>query len=198
MPVNFKSEKTKLAARITSLLLVIALLTASLPLTGEAFAMQNCGKSHTVVSGDTLSAIAAKYGTTVQELATLNDLTAPYTLTIGQVICVPGSAATATPTGSSSSKSSSKDTVSFQVIDRGGKFDLVVEATAAKSIFTVRVSRRTVGSMPKWYKIGSLKTKKEGTITRRYRLPDNLIDEDINICLKNVRTNKTFCRSVYR
>lgn len=199
MTETIKSNHVKMAARISGLLLVIALLVASLPLSGDAFAMQSCSRSHTVEAGDTLSAIAVEYSTTVQELATLNNLTDPYTLTVGQVVCLPGAAATATPTGSSASSSSSssdKDAPSFSVVDNGGKIDVVVSPTSVRGNYVVRVAER--GFAPKYYKVGVLKTNKEATITRRYRIPDSLIDTDITVCLKNVRTDKVYCRSVFR
>ena len=47
--------------------------------------------THTVVSGDTLSAIAQRYGTTVQELMLINALANPNLIYGGQVIKLPNS-----------------------------------------------------------------------------------------------------------
>lgn len=46
-------------------------------------------KSHKVVSGDTLSKIARKYGTTVQRLAQINKITNVNLIRVGQVIKLP-------------------------------------------------------------------------------------------------------------
>lgn len=46
-------------------------------------------KSHTVVPGDTLGAIANKYGFTVQELAQHNNIANPSLISVGQVINFP-------------------------------------------------------------------------------------------------------------
>ena len=43
-----------------------------------------------VVRGDTMYSLARKYNTTVEELAATNKLTAPYTLSVGQRLSVPG------------------------------------------------------------------------------------------------------------
>ena len=43
-------------------------------------------------SGDTLSSIAAKYGTTYQALASYNGIADPNRINVGQVIRIPGSA----------------------------------------------------------------------------------------------------------
>lgn len=47
------------------------------------------GKTHTVASGETLSGIASKYGTTYQEIASLNGLGDPNVIYPGQVLLIP-------------------------------------------------------------------------------------------------------------
>ena len=49
--------------------------------------------TYTVVAGDTLSKIAAKYGTTYQKLAAYNGITNPNIIRVGQKIKIPGTAA---------------------------------------------------------------------------------------------------------
>lgn len=51
--------------------------------------------SHTVMAGDTLSRIAAKYGTTVAALAEINGISNPGLIRVGQVIALTASAAAA-------------------------------------------------------------------------------------------------------
>lgn len=51
---------------------------------------------YTVKSGDTLSAIAKKYGTTYQKLASYNDISNPNKISVGQKIKIPGSNASGT------------------------------------------------------------------------------------------------------
>ncbi|MFI3323697.1 MAG: LysM peptidoglycan-binding domain-containing protein [Rikenellaceae bacterium] len=53
---------------------------------------------HTVKSGDTLSAIAKKYGTSVSKICSLNNISANSTLKIGQKLKVSGSTSTAPTT----------------------------------------------------------------------------------------------------
>lgn len=62
--------------------------------------------SYTVKSGDTLSAIAAKYGTTYQALASANSISNPNDIYVGQVIKV---SATATATSSQAASSASSN-----------------------------------------------------------------------------------------
>ena len=59
-------------------------------------AVQPSGDTYTVESGDSLSAIAEKLGTTVDELKALNDLTSN-DLSVGQVLRVPGGGSHGTP-----------------------------------------------------------------------------------------------------
>lgn len=47
--------------------------------------------NHTVAAGETLGLLAQRYGTTVQELMQLNDLTNPDLVQVGQTLQVPGS-----------------------------------------------------------------------------------------------------------
>ncbi|MEO5289108.1 LysM peptidoglycan-binding domain-containing protein [Limosilactobacillus allomucosae] len=62
--------------------------------------------SYTVKAGDTLSAIAAKYGTTYQALASANSISNPNDIYVGQVIKV---SATATATSSQTASSASSN-----------------------------------------------------------------------------------------
>lgn len=191
-----KSGELKMFARILSLLIVVAFFAVALSLTGTAQA-QNCARSYTVESGDTLSSIAIEFNTTVAELARLNNLTEPYTIFVNQTLCVPGSSATSTPTSSSSSGSrSTSGGANFSVIDNGKKVTLVVEDSPARGAYFVRIRERGVGTTV--YKVGFLKTNKEGEAVRTYRVPDELIDTDITVCLKDMNTDALYCRQIYR
>ncbi|SYW19470.1 LysM peptidoglycan-binding domain-containing protein [Oenococcus oeni] len=59
------------------------LLTTS---TSSALSSSSSTGTYTVQSGDTLSAIAAKYGTTYQKLASLNGIGSPYLIIPGEVL----------------------------------------------------------------------------------------------------------------
>ncbi len=70
--------------------LTVALFGNSLgkSLTG-AFAQASCPKTHTVVSGETLSGIAMSNNTTWEELAQHNKISNSNMIYPGQVICLP-------------------------------------------------------------------------------------------------------------
>ena len=65
---------------------------------GDAASTPQGENIYTVQAGDTLSGIAAKYGTTYQELAALNGIADPNIIHVGQVLKVTGSVADRTYT----------------------------------------------------------------------------------------------------
>lgn len=67
--------------------------------------------SYTVKTGDTLSAIAAKYGTTYQALASTNSISNPNDIYVGQVIKVSATATAASSQAASSTSSNGSYTV---------------------------------------------------------------------------------------
>ena len=69
--------------------------------------------THTVVKGDTLSALAKKYGTTVNAIAKLNNINNVNLIYVGQVLTISGSSS---PSNNSSSSSNQNTTSSNQVI----------------------------------------------------------------------------------
>ena len=48
------------------------------------------GTTYTVQSGDTLGTIADQYGLSVSALANYNNISPPYTVTVGQTLTIPG------------------------------------------------------------------------------------------------------------
>ena len=48
------------------------------------------GRSHTVASGETLSEIAAQYGVSMQDIMTINEITDPNAIIVGQALIIPG------------------------------------------------------------------------------------------------------------
>lgn len=68
------------------------------PTPAPAPAPSPAAKTHTVKSGETLSGIASKYGTTYQQLAKINNISNPDLIYAGQVLKLSGSAAAKTYT----------------------------------------------------------------------------------------------------
>jgi len=70
--------------------------------------------TYTVVSGDSLSKIAQKFGTTYQEIAKLNGISDPNKISVGQVLIIPRSSST-TSSVSNTTSSSNVSTSTIQV-----------------------------------------------------------------------------------
>ena len=182
------------AIKIVGILIIAALLVSVLPQFTQVASAQTCSKKYTVVAGDTLSSIAAKYNTTVQALADLNDLTAPYVLSVGQVICLPSTAKeiTATPKPGTSS---SKPKYDMSVTRDGTRITLKVASFPANSNFHVRVGEYLNRSG--WSRIGKMKTNKSGSGEAIYGIPQGLRrSPTYYICLKNQVTDKLVCSKV--
>lgn len=93
------------SARVFRLVIVASLLATIALSAVPAVSAQSptrtpaAAQTYTVVSGDTLSRIAARYGVTVQTLAAANNIADPSRIRVGQVLTIPGAATpTRTPT----------------------------------------------------------------------------------------------------
>jgi len=94
---------------------------------------------YTVVKGDTLSAIAAKYGTTYQKLAAYNGITNPHKISVGQKIKIPsttGSGSTATEATYSTYtvvKGDSLWAIAKKKLGNGNRYPEIVKLNGLKS-----------------------------------------------------------------
>jgi LysM repeat protein len=182
---------------IVSILIVVALIASVLPQFTQQASAATCSKKYTVVAGDTLSSIAAKYNTTVQVLAELNDLTAPYVLSVGQVLCLPSAAKEITPTPSSSSSSSSKYKYEMSVNRSGTRILVKVASFPPKNNFWVRAGEDLKKSG--WVKIGRIHTNKNGSGEGTFRLPDEIRKKPYYyLCMKNQVTDKLTCQKFFQ
>jgi len=179
----------KLGFIALSLLLVLSLLALSLPF--SALAAQNaatCSTNYTVKSGDTLSKISVTYNVSVAEIAAANSLKEPYTLYVGQVLCIPGSAA-ATTTATAGSSSSSKVSATFAAT----RVTIKLSGLTKNRVYIIR-ARKVVRGVNNWYKLGMIKTGKSGSATGTLVMPGNLRDFTyLEICAKNAITDKVDC-----
>lgn len=85
----------RLVSMIAAHLVVLAIFAGALfsGAFGGAFAQSSCSsgdQTYRVVSGDTLGAVAARYNTSWQSLASYNKLANANSLFVNQTICIPG------------------------------------------------------------------------------------------------------------
>ena len=82
-------------AQRTTRIVIVALLLATIVLSAvPAVSAQSptrvpAAQTYIVVSGDTLSRIAARYGVTVQAIAAANGIADPSRIRVGQVLKIP-------------------------------------------------------------------------------------------------------------
>jgi membrane-bound lytic murein transglycosylase D len=102
---------------------------------------------HYVKKGDTLSAIARRYGVTVTDLTLANKITTKATLRIGQEVLVPMSGANALPRTVAASSASPKTSPAIPAIYRVKRGDTL---TSIARKFNV-----TVNDLKKWNRLTS-------------------------------------------
>jgi len=83
--------------RVGQQLVIPPSATAPAPAAAAPAPAGGAGATHTVVAGDTVSALAKRHGTTVAAIVSANDLDSRALIRIGQTLSIPGSAAAAAP-----------------------------------------------------------------------------------------------------
>lgn len=173
----------RLAAALT-LLLAFAAVSLLPPTPAQA---ATCAATYTVVAGDSLSAIALKYETTVLDIANANGLKEPYTLQIGQKLCIPGTPSS-TPT---SGTTTSGKKLTFLATFSGNWVTIELKNFPAKSNYYMVAN--TYGKSAR-YHLGVLNTQKLATVKKMFQIPKALrSSKKLTLCLKNVRTDAALC-----
>lgn len=187
------TRSSRLQYKLLSLVLVLAFLFTALPQPARA---ATCARTYTVKSGDTLSKIAFDYGVTVQAIAAENNLKDPYTIFVGQSLCLPSSASSSTSGSTSSSTTGSTSTSkknSISVVDYSNRIILELTNFPKKTVYYVKMNddgRRNY----KWYRLGTLKTSSSGAANANFKVPDKMRNKSvIVVCLKNALSDAVTC-----
>jgi LysM repeat protein len=175
---------------LLGLLIITSLVMVSLP--GPA-AAATCVANYTVQSGDTITSIAASYNVDWRALADANNLKEPYTIVVGQKLCIPAGATVATATPSTGTTIPANKY--FTITPLVNYFVNIKTAKLAKTTpYIVRVWEPD-GKM--WIRIGRVRTDKNGASNKALRLPKALRDDTLlNFCLKNSWTDAVQCQWV--
>jgi hypothetical protein len=168
--------------------LVFALILAMLPMS-TALAV-TCKFKHTVQAGETLIYLGYIYQINWYDIAEANNIGAPYVLTVGQKLCIPGGVKPSETTGTGTEKKSGKE-ATLTVIPGVGHILVSVENFPGKTPYYVRIfPRGTTVS----YKIGHFKTNKEGDFTDWMLVPSYVPrSNQMTVCVKNMWTDATSC-----
>jgi len=192
-----KQIKPRFWQILFSLSLTLAIIAGAIPVGAQAAEIQaTCASRYTVVSGDTLSAIADKYSVTVLALATANDLKDPYPLYVGQNLCIPTSTSSSS-SSSSSSSTSSTTSARFTVTRDGDYITIKVNNLPKKSVYYVKIDDAK-DRVFKWIKIGLVKMGKNTAVTKTIKLPRGTRGtETFNVCLRNGTNDAQYCGQFY-
>jgi LysM repeat protein len=188
-------RKTSRVSRWLAVLLLISLLAALLPmsvLAGTAEGVK-CARYYDVNKNSTLTKIASAFGYTAGELAWANDLRKPYTIYVGQKLCIPEKITKSVPKAYQSVNGSVKAANFVAGLTSDNKILLHPYTYPNTTVF---IKVRSDGANPgKWYKIGTLTIGSSGNgKTYTYKVPTDLQgNRSIQICLKDRTTSYLQC-----
>jgi LysM repeat protein len=182
----------RLCSRVLALLFILALVTV--PLAQPAAAANGefaCVQYYTVQERDTLNSIAKKFTVKFNDLVAANKLKEPYTIFVGQELCIPKTSKIgAVGTGSSGATTA----LSFTITHNKNGFVIRTTNFPEKSNFLVKVDN-LASPQVEWVKAGKLTTKKDGPTSFAFTLPNDLLKANfLHVCLKNQRTDDLFCK----
>ena len=176
---------------------LVTLFASVIPNTASAadLAQTSCVTKHTVTAGETISSIAADYGVAWQDLAEANNLTEPYTIYVGQVICIPegGSSDTSDSTSDDSSSSGQGPSFDVELIDVSCLKVSVIDFPESQShlVRTGVFNQRWI--LTNFEVIDRFRTDEYGNATEYVRLPNEYFFEDLVVCVKNAFTDENQC-----
>jgi hypothetical protein len=188
-----RSRLARLSAGL-SLLLAITLLAAFLPARALAAPLQaklDCKSTYEVKRGDSLNSIGKKYGRAVNQIVAANDWDRPYTIYVGQRICVPTKSQTDVP--KVEARFGSALAVYFTV---GRDEDELLVYTYNYPKTTVLVKVDDAGdSVKKLYDVDEINIAAVGNGKAwRFKLPPAVRDASkLFVCLKDKTTNYLQC-----
>jgi LysM repeat protein len=192
--MDFSRPNTRSITAVGVLILIVLAVTlfvSSIPQTSAAAV--TCKWKHKVQQGETLTYIANLYQVGWEKIADANDLTPPYAIVVGQVLCI--------PEGTNPSLTKTPGTnASLQVSTGINKVLVSVENFAKKANYYVYIKipasklSPTLLSNPALRRIGYFKTNKEGDYTGWFHVPYYIPrSPQMTVCVKNVMTDRASC-----
>ena len=187
MESDQKNKRIQPGLVLLSVVLALALLVSALPQSPAAAA--DCKVKHTVEAGDTINYLANLYSVGWEQIAKANDLLPPYTITVGQVLCIPGG--TTTPTTKSTETANKDKKPTLDVVPQISHVYVSVENFAPKTSYFVRIFPRNNSVS---YRIGVFTTNKEGDFADWFKIPGFMPrTANMGVCVKNAWTDAVSC-----
>lgn len=183
-----KSQVNWVVIKVLVVILILSAFMAYLPQRASAA----CFGKYTVVSGDTLYKVAAKYSVTFNALAEANKLTAPYLIYVGEVLCIPEGAVNpeSTVAGTTPGIKATVNPKGPAIIGLGNSdvMWLGVANFPKKSMYYVKVYP-TSGRLYNYsyIRLGVITTDKNGKFGSWFHIPGPFrLTPELTVCLKDV------------
>jgi LysM repeat protein len=194
-------NSTRPAGILTLLVIFVFGMVAVLP--GSALAAAEstasgakitCESWYAVRSNDTLGIIASRFGIEPYQIVNSNDLKSPYTIYMGQKLCIPKAAVHADKLKKLPKKYLNQGAATFTVSWTPGGIIIKPLNFPVKSRLLIKADDLWDQSA-QWIKAGVFTTKK-GVKEYKIRMPRELKDaHQLSICLKNLNTDLLMCRN---
>jgi len=182
--VQVQNRTSRTTVAMLSIILVLTLLVSGLPQSRAAAV--KCKYKHTVQAGETLMYLGSLYQIKWQDIAEANNITQPYAITAGQVLCIPYGATTITTTTTKKGKEPK-----VVIVPSLGSVLVSVEDFPKKMSYYVNVSPMGVSGS---YHIGHFTTNKEGDFTGWFNIPSDVPQTaQMKLCIKNVWSDAVSC-----
>lgn len=181
-----KNQPSKQIVLVMSIVLILTLLVSALP--QSAASAVTCKFRHTVLQGETLIYLGDLYNVDWLKIADANNLVPPYTVTAGQVLCIPEGEK---PANTTTTTTESGNAPAIQVVPGQNRILVSVENFAKKTSYFIRISPASDNIS---YRIGHFTTNKEGDATDWFRVPYNVKrSPTMTLCVKNAWTDAVSC-----
>ena len=168
------------------LVLVFCLVVFAQPVSA---AEGTCLVRHKVEAGDTLSYIAELYGVSFFDIAEANNLTEPYVLQVGQILCIPGGKK---PVEEDAVEET--DQKGLNVFVGYGYIFVDINKQEPRTVYNIRVSKALNRSQ--YYVVGRLRTNSSGNADGYFGIPACSVQQRrVAVCIKNVWTDETLCET---
>ena len=188
-----KNLKSRWAFITISMLIVLSFIMMALPQPALA---AKCKIKHTVEAGDTVQYLADIYQVDWREIVEANELTDPYVLVIGQILCIPD--------GTPPTDTEDTTATTVTVTDNKGKeatmevdphFDqIILKVTNFNKKTPYYVSVANSPDNPIYFRVGRMRTDEAGNSEGLFKMPLYFPNtRTITVCVKNNWTDARSC-----
>lgn len=185
----------RIISKALGLLIMIAIILASVPQLAGAATDATCQDTYTVKSGDYLVKIAGEYDVTWLDIAQANDLESPYVLIVGQRLCIPSKSTSGSSGGTTGGSTGSSGSASFTVAKSQNSLTITTSKFPTRSFYYVKVDDPRDRGI-EWNKVGILSTGQETSVKKTFELPSDFRNAtSVLVCLKNIYNDAQICNN---